>query len=334
MNGLSHQPLAAFTAHGCSADTAAWPADTRTTMKEIGVRNMLIAKRLATVLAKLAEVQVYPIVMKGTHLNRTVYPFGIRPAEDIDLLLDRRDYARADAALQSLGYANTASGMDAWTHVEVSNKMTYLDGTEPLIPIDVHYSLGPYPYLGRLSFEALRPHAELLDADGASMLVLKTELLLLHLCLHVFQHRSDHWHVSAHDLAAVTTVLGKQIRWEIFLAQVEQYALSLPVLRALEMAARVVTLHMPESVIDQLHRMPVSRAERRIYRASMAMTGGMEKYLLQFMTLPGLGRKLRCLRRIAFPRRAFLDRHFGGSYWRYAANVGIKSCRALVRAFR
>lgn len=334
MNGLSHQPLAAFVKAGCLADTAAWPAETRATMKEIGVRNMLITRRLITVLDKLAEAGVSPIVMKGCHLIQAVYPFGIRPIEDIDLLLDRRDYARADAVLRSLGYADTVSGMDVWTHVEVSNKVTYLTDTQPLIPVDVHYSLGPYPYLGRLSCEALRPHAETVQADGTSMQVLETEMLLVHLCLHVFQHRQDHWHVSAHDLAAVTTLLGKQIRWDRFVAHVKRYALSLPVLRALEMAAEVADMRIPESVMEKIRHLPASRTERRIYRASLAMTGNMDKYLLQFMTLPGLWRKLRCLRRIAFPRRAFLKRHYGGRYWRYARDVGGKSFRAIVRARR
>lgn len=334
MNGLSHKPLSAFIQAGCRADAASWPAETRDAMKEIGVRNMLISRRLATVLDRLAEAGVFPIVMKGAHLIRTVYPFGIRPIEDIDLLMDRRDYAKADAVLQSLGYQSTVNGMDVWTHVEVSNKVTYLNGGQPLIPVDVHYALGPYPYLGRLSHETLLPHANTVRADGTDMRVLETEMLLLHLCLHLFQHRHDHWHVSAHDLAAVTALWEGEIRWDRFVGHVEQYALSLPVLRAFEMAAGLAAIRIPESVTEKIRRLPVSRAERRIYRASLAMAGGMDKYLLQFLTLPGPWRKLRCLRRIAFPRRAFLERHYGGRYWRYVRDVGGKSVRALMRARR
>lgn len=334
MNRLSHAPQSEFVARGFRADTADWPEALRREMREIGVRNLMIAERLKAVMDKLARAGVRPIVMKGCHLIQNVYPFGIRPIEDIDLLLDRRDYAKADRVLRELGYEDTIIGMDAWTHLEVSNKVTYLNGSQPVIPVDVHFSLGPFPYLGRLTHAELLSETEIVRAGDTDLLVLNPEMLLLHLCLHVFQHRKEHWQVSARDIAVVSAAFADRIRWDRFVDLVGKHALGLPVNHALEMASQIAEPAIPGPIRDRLAGLPASRKEQRIYKASLAMEDGVEKYLLQFLTLPGFTRKMQCLRRIIAPRKAFLKRHYKGNYLRYVADIGTKSLRALARSFR
>jgi len=287
---------------------------------------------LLALLEKLQEKEIYPIVMKGCHLIRSIYPFGIRPIEDIDILLDRKHYREVEEVLRSLGYENRAVVMDVWTHVEVSNKMTYMNASQPIIPIDVHYSLGPYPYLGRIPFEALRGLSNRMTANGVQLLVLQPEMLLVHLCLHLLQHQDEHWEKSAYDLSAITILQQEQISWEQFITIVKKYSLALPIRHSIEKARRLAEIRLPEPVMEEIGSTPVGRKERYIFQASLSMNEGMEKYILQFLTLPGLKAKLKCLQKIAFPRKAFLKRYYNGNYPKYVLDIGFKAVRAIFRA--
>jgi len=332
MEAWTRKPLAQFAAARCVMDYEDYDDEMRAAMREVGVRNMMIERRLHELLRLLEERRLPAIVMKGCHLMQTVYPFGIRPIEDIDILIDRNAYAAADEAVRSLGYADRAFGMDVWTHVEVSNKMTYMNESQPVIPIDMHFTLGPYPYLGRIPFDVLMAHTERIQAKDMEYLVLRTEMLLVHLCLHLFQHRDEHWQVSAYDLQAVSTLQGHTIDWDSFSSIVIEYSLQLPVLYSLKLARELADIHVPSTVIDKLAAVPATRRELRIFHVCMTMSGGMDKHVIQWMTLPTLTLKLKCITRIIFPRHAFLQHYFNNSYAKYAAALCRTAARSLFSA--
>ena len=331
MDTWTQQPLARFITDQFRADYDAYDEPMKLAIREIGVRNMLIEQRLYTLLTKLHEKQIQPIVMKGCHLIHAVYPFGVRPVEDIDIVLDRKHFAAANKILNDLGYEQHATSMDIWTHIEVSNKLTYWNQSPPLIPIDIHYTLGPYPYLGRIPLQALFDHSEPLSTDKISYLVLKPEMLLVHLCLHLFQHHDEHWQVSASDLSTLTTLWEHNIDWERFIHIVETYSLQLPVHYSLKKAAQFAAIHIPVNRLEAIASLPSSRKELRIFQASLIASEGMEKYIIQFMTLPGMIRKLKCLKRIAFPSKVFLRKYYNGNYLKYLTDISLRAIRTLRR---
>lgn len=329
MDKLTHKPLARFIEDQCMVNYHSYDEDTKHTIREIGVRNMHIERRLFALLRKLEEKKISNIVIKGCHLIQAVYPFGIRPLEDMDILIDRKDYAAADEAIRGLGYDDRAFGLDVWTHIMVSNKLTYTNSSHPLIPIDIHYSLGPYPYLGRISFESLFEHSELLSNEKVTMRVLNPEMLLVHLCLHLYQHHDDHWQISAYDLGTLTTIEQNRFDWSRFSSIVSMYSLSLPIRHSLQKAETIASIQIPDFILKELDSMKVSKWEQYIYKASLYLNKGMEKYLLQLLTLPDLKLKLQCLKRAIIPPRPFLRYYYKDSYLRYVIDV----CRTITGAF-
>jgi len=332
---LSYEPLLQYIRNDCTIDYSVCTPDITDAIREIGVRNMFIQKKLHELMQKLEAEGITAVALKGSHLIHTVYPFGIRPLEDIDLLIPRKDFNRADQMISSMGYTDCAIGLDTWTHLQFSNKMTYTDNTLPFIPIDVHFSLGPYPYLGKIDEATLFENTELLVTPSGTYNVLQPEVLLLHLCLHLFQHRHENWQKSGCDIIALIHYHQNHdqsdVDWDQFVTTTLKNALTLPVLYSLNKASEIAAHQIvPITVKTTLESRKPNRYEQRIYNFSLREENTMEKHLLQFITTPGVVQKLQCIVRIIVPRSIFLKRNFSGSYIQYAASI-LKTVRNFIK---
>ncbi|EXX87534.1 hypothetical protein BG53_01875 [Paenibacillus darwinianus] len=321
MEQSMRKPLYHFINGDDPAVDSLYDKDIKPVAREIGVRNMFIQQRLYQLIASLREHGIPATVLKGSHLIHSIYPFGVRPVEDIDVLIDRKHFEQADRIIRAMGYEDTVIGMDMWVHQHFSNKITYLGGSHPVIPIDVHFSLGPYPYLGKLDSELLSGHTLTLDTPECPLTILRHEALLLHLCLHLFQHHFDDWQVSCCDIIAVMRRYRNQIDWELFVRLVRQTQTGLPVLYSLRKAAELSAPDVPDRILAELAGTATGVFEKWVFRAACGQTGQSDRYLLQFLTTPGFTFKLRCAFRIVFPGQAFLLHYHKGSYWHYLAGI-------------
>lgn len=333
MDDWTRTPMTRFIGDGCAVTTYEdYDEDSKQTIRENGVRNMLINQRLFRILQHFNDHDIPVIIMKGCHLIQSMYPFGVRPIQDIDLLFDRKYYAKAHAIVSHLGYQRQTEHLDLWTHLEVSNKLTYLGDEHPQIPVDFHFTLGPYPYLGRVPFESLLQHTEELTVGQTSFLVLRPEMLLIHLCLHLFQHQDEQWKISAYDISTVTTLRQDTLDWALFVSIVKKYRLCLPTEYAISKAATMTAVPIPIWVMDQIRFASVAKTEHCIFQRSLAVTDLMDKYLIQFLTLPNLRLKVQCLARILLPSKGFLQQYYRGNYLRYISSSSYRGIRAFLQA--
>ena len=320
MDRAMREPLLAYVKNGGVMPDGGDEARKRL-MREIGVRNLFVRTRLFALTSALAQAGVPAVALKGAHLMQVAYPFGVRPLEDIDLLVDRAHYERTDAVLRAAGYEARVEGMDVWTHLTFSNKITYMNRKEhPVIPIDVHFSLGPYPYLGTLRPELLESRTETIETEHGRLRVLGPEALLLHLCLHLFQHHFDDWEVSCCDIVTVLRLDRDRIDWRSFDELVRDNRLSLPVAyafgKAKELAAEV---YIPGSLLPGGR--PTAARERWVYARSLKQRSPFDRYVLQFVTTPGWRNKLLGAAKIAAPSRTQLRMHHRNSYVRYLWDI-------------
>lgn len=327
MDSLTHKPLLQYILNGSHVDYASLDAETKEAIRQIGVRNMFIRNRLYELAALFQKAGIDATVLKGAHLIHTIYPFGVRPIEDIDLLIRREDFETADRIIRDLGYQDTAVGMDVWTHLMFSNKMTYLNEGNPVIPIDVHFSLGPNPYLGRVSQELLSTHTGVMEFNECHLNVLLPEMLLVHLCLHLFQHHFDDWHVSCCDIVALIRHEGDRLDWQKFYGIVHSNKLDLPVSYSLQKARELAAIKIPTSQEIGTHRM--NAYDKFIFYLSRKQKRGFDRYLLQFITTPGISLKMRGARRIIFPGKPYLQLYHNGSYFNYLVNM-IKTAGSML----
>ncbi|OPY59384.1 MAG: hypothetical protein A4E55_00244 [Pelotomaculum sp. PtaU1.Bin035] len=282
--------------------------DIKETMRRITARNLIIFSELKTVLDVLNKAAVPAIILKGLCLAEDYYPPGVRPLSDLDLLIKREDIEKSVKIINNLGYKLLGKGLPFSIHRDFAEKVTYhrTNGVMP-VTLDLHTSLGPYPYLGRVKTAVLWQAARPRKVAGIDVLCLCPEHFLLHLCLHMFQHRYENWLFSACDMLLLTRRYhGDEINWSYFLKNVSDYKLHLPVAFSLKKTAKYFGRVSPGPVLEQLENYRAGIIEQKLFNYYFGKTGAKDKYLIQFLTQPGLISKARCLFITLFPSRRII----------------------------
>jgi hypothetical protein len=259
-------------------------------MNQIGVRNMFMKKKVEILNAKFNKLNIDCIFLKGVHLIHSIYPFGIRPLDDIDLLIREKDFEKVNIILNNLGYKDTATGISIWAHKKFSNKITYLNKEEKInIPIDIHFRLGPYPYLALIEPEILFKNSFKLKFENYSIKVLSSELLLIHIILHSFSHIDKGWEKSAKDFIAYFN--NSNINKEKFIELVNKFKINLPVLHMMKIFKDNLNFSWQDFNIENLS-VNASYFQKLIFKKSCTTKNDLDKYILQFISMPNLSYKL------------------------------------------
>lgn len=155
-----------------------------------GERVALLQRELAELLAALAAASVPAIPLKGSLLTSFYYPEpGLRPMNDVDVLVRPEHEPRALAALAELGYEIIVR---SWKHVQIAKPqargpIVSYEGEHPENPrsLDLHTRLSEqfWGIRYRLDEEAWRGSAsdELL---GQPARIMRPAALLHHLAVH------------------------------------------------------------------------------------------------------------------------------------------------------
>jgi hypothetical protein len=154
------------------------------------LRNLELAGQLAAVLHEFAQCGIDSIPVKGPTLATLVYgDLSLRLFTDLDVLVQKPDFARATVALRALEFRPAPRPFDDWRdsllleeHHEV---FLHADSD---IPLELHRSL-VHRTLAEASLEESWWHnRQFLDLGGAAVGTLGPESLLLYLCLHGAKH--------------------------------------------------------------------------------------------------------------------------------------------------
>lgn len=172
-----------------------WSGDLRESMTAVAsgyaAREMAARIALDAVLDALQRRGVQPVVFKGTALAYTAYPHPhLRPRNDTDLLIDRRDVGVVRETLAGAGYAEPTYCDGELLFCQLEWQKT--DRLATTIALDVHWKVSTqtafadlftYEDLRRTSVAApsLSPHAVV--AAGAEALILA--------CVHPAMHHHN-----------------------------------------------------------------------------------------------------------------------------------------------
>jgi hypothetical protein len=115
---------------------------------------------------------------------------GQRGARDIDLLIDPRQSAEAEAALARAGYRNAEQGLSPRQHAIYRRWFKDLHFIHPAsgIPIELHHRLTDDPAVIPCDFAALWQEREEVALGGAVFATLPRRHLALYLCAHGAGH--------------------------------------------------------------------------------------------------------------------------------------------------
>jgi hypothetical protein len=237
---------------------------------------------LRGLLDALAAARVRPLVIKGAALAHTLYdqPWE-RPSADIDLLIDREDRERCEAALRAAGWTR-----DPESNAELASTQRHYSKTLPSGRtefVDLHWKVANPPlFADVLAYGDLTSRAVPVAALGPGAWTLSDDDALLLACIHIAAHHREQpkllWLLDVHRLAERLTpahaahflslVEGRGMR-AVTRHVLDAAGRSVGGARVMALAASIATQRADEPSAQVLR--PISRA--RLLRADLAALG-------------------------------------------------------------
>ncbi|PWB79128.1 MAG: hypothetical protein C3F08_07445 [Candidatus Methylomirabilota bacterium] len=206
-------------------------------------------------LATRFDAQAIPfILLKGEALSKTCYPDeGLRPYNDIDLLIKEDSYEAARTVLTAAGF------QPRYPHLESEKRKLFgefeFDRQGPrLLTVDLHWdtlmvSWKPPSLLGEtLAWDC----PDRIYVGTQIIRVLGGEILLLFLCVHLAFHHVFDGLILLCDLFLALKRDGDRIDWDRFLQMAHRYQCRQAAYYALTSVQSLLGAHVPTLVLNQL----------------------------------------------------------------------------------
>ena len=250
------------------------PAETRERLRlkfrENATRNTLLAGELVRVARLFGAAGVGLLAYKGPALAVQAYgDLSLRRFIDLDVIVLRRDVARAGEQLSSLGYSKPA-GLTASQEKFLLRRQHNLAFTRDggKLTVELHWDVAPASYasvpLGEGAFE----RAECVTLHGGEVKCLSPEDLLLALAVHGTKHL---WERLAWvcDVAALLDA-RPELDWDFTLARARASRVERMLHLALRLAHGLCGAKLPDGVLAQTRDPKVSALASEVASALFA----------------------------------------------------------------
>ncbi|MBU7029485.1 MAG: nucleotidyltransferase family protein [Theionarchaea archaeon] len=242
-------------------------------------KNMVFYYELGRVLRVLKDAGIHVICLKGIFLAEIIYKnIGLRPFNDIDLLIRNEDLQKVQEKLSQLMYRPsdvfpTEWHMPKWINL-CEDQQIGLENPKKKIMLEVHWHIHPRSSLFRVDINIFWENAQPTTIAQYETLVFAPEDLLQHLCLHLHKHTLDSLQLRwCCDIAEVIKHY-KKINWKYLIRSSRTYRTEKPVVRGLYFVKNYLKVPVPAQVLhaldptmssnpfDYISKMPVRNAKK------------------------------------------------------------------------
>jgi hypothetical protein len=238
---------------------AEWLARAQRRLYATLLHNTTLRDELARVVAALGAAGVDSIPVKGVVLAETIYGnLALRPAADLDVLVQPHALPAARAVLHIMGYAHRAVPIFAELHHPYHDPQYFrrVDGAD--ICLELHWALWAERFF-HLGAGALWKRAIVARLGGAEARLLSPEDTLLHLAIH--RSRSALRLRFLCDIAELLRRHGAALDWGYILDQARAAGARTALYYALALPAELLGAPLPPEILP---RLGVSRLKRRL----------------------------------------------------------------------
>jgi hypothetical protein len=223
--------------------------------------NQMLFKRAAGALEALAEAGIETMVLKGASLSLLAYGSpGVRPMDDVDVLVPIERRADAVEAMRAAGWAPEKADSEAWAKVHHSMGIDGPEGGN----VDLHW----FSLWQPAREEPLWRGAVPLELSGVRTLAPCPADQLLLVCVHGTPWSPLPPFRWIADAATVIRSAGDDLDWDRLASEAERRQLTVSAAAALDYLREEFGLAVPSAVLDRLRAAPASRHERAAFRAA------------------------------------------------------------------
>jgi hypothetical protein len=224
--------------------------------------NALMTQQLLRVLTAFADTGVPCIPFKGVILAQFVYGgLGLRPASDLDILVQRHDLPAARAVLHRLGFAQDPEADFGHLHHALHDAPYSYHVGGRHVRLDLHWTVWA-PHLFVIDIERLWARAQERQLGGVPIRILTPEDRLLHLAIH--RSRTALRLRLACDIAEVMRAQGASLDWDYLIDLAHRGGARTALYAALATAHTLLGAPLPPSILP---RLKVSFPKRRLLAA-------------------------------------------------------------------
>jgi hypothetical protein len=264
---------------------------------------LTIERKLLQVTERLERAGIRPVVLKGPALAHSLYPDpSWRAFEDLDLLIQTRDWRRACDVLAEAGYIRGLPEPRAGFDERFGKAAVHWNGDG--VALDLHRTLVLGPFGLCLRPDELFDHAVPFTVGGRKLLRLDDADRLIHACLHASLGTLPDQLWTIRDIAQCLAVPA--VDWVRLEDRSRRWRVAAVVGHALRNAASLLELPLPQAARLLLdYRAP--RSERRALETFLTERrdrGGTALSTLR--AIPGILGKAAYVRALLFPDRAFM----------------------------
>lgn len=286
------------------------------------------AAQVRNVLTTLRQADLPVMVLKGWTLIPTLYggDYGQRFYEDIGLLVLPQDAARAESILRDLDYQGTIR--EPWPGYmrRYGSTQAYAHINEPTVMgrgfgVGLHLGLLSIPYYDRrIEIDGLFERARPLQIDGLRVLRLSPEDDFVYSCGHLALHHA--YEESLHryyEMASMVAGADGDFDWDMVTAKASEWRLIVPVQRITARLKGLWPAVFTSDILEPIAGLRPRPPERYVHDWSVAHRGNHTvRALLDWLALPGVGKRGRFLLETAFPSRNYMQQRYGpapGGWW-------------------
>jgi hypothetical protein len=296
---------------------------------QTAARNLRLYAQLAEALRALNHARIEAIVLKGAFLAEAIYGNpGLRPMQDIDLLVRAADFEAAIATVRGLGYDELKDPV-----CETIDYARHHHG-HPLVKpggvrVEIHRTISRSGAPFRVDVDGLWSRAVPAKVAGLSSLALGVEDLLLHLCLHaVFDHGFRFGLRGVFDVAEVVSRHEDRIAWGTLAERGAAWGVQKCAYLMLRLARELFGARVPDGALQKLEP---ARLDPRLVswaRSEVLFIGERNASAADKLALlrqrQGWREKAEHLLRTAFPPRTEMARMYPGPRGRSWADYPMR----------
>ena len=233
------------------------------------VHNQLLFKLAAEALGALREAGIPTLVLKGIALTVAHYrDDGVRPMEDIDVLVPRHDFERAITVLRGVGWTAGRDSIPAGGLRAVhAQHLQHRVGGHSL---DLHR----YALAQAASDDAFWSAAVEIELWNVPTRALCPADQLLHVAVHGARWNPVPPVRWLADAVAIERSAGAGLDWDRVVGEASRRGVTTTVAAALECLVGTVGFALPDGVLERLRRAPKGVLERWAQRAALQPMGG------------------------------------------------------------
>jgi hypothetical protein len=272
---------------------------------ETVARNMHFYAELQTILNAFYGAGVRPIALKGAALAGVVYPdIGLRPMVDIDLLVKEDELAFADKVMTDLGYSTVHSWKSERGYKEHHFHLPpYRHARKPIV-VEIHWDITRRTF--GTDIHKWWPRAINENIMGHAVLVPSPVDMLIHLCLHLFNHGYENGLVlrCLCDIFETLRHYGQEIDWKFLQDETTQQGIEKQVHSILQLAMKFYA-YRGEALVP----MKLAHADNDflqvLERNLFVFNGGttINPHLMKSMMFNSFSERMKYLLSKIFPRR-------------------------------